>query len=68
MAVKREITSLKLEKKRILLLQFDEEKYAKQRRKDERWDRVSEQVQMEVARTYREATLKAEVFCNWAEW
>ena len=66
--MKREIATLKLEKKRILLLQLEEEKNAIQRRKDERWDRVSEQVQLEVARTYRDATLKADVFCTWAEW
>lgn len=66
--MKREIATLKLVKKRILLFQLEEEKNAIQRREDERWDRVSEQVQLEIARTYRDATLKAEVFCTWAEW
>jgi hypothetical protein len=67
LAVKWEIAALKSEKKRMLLIKEEEEINAMQRRKDERWERVNEQVQMEVARTYRDATLKALVFCTWSE-
>lgn len=67
LAVKWEIAALKSEKRRMLLLKEEEERNAIQRRKDERWERVNEQVQMEVARTYRDATLKALVFCTWSE-
>ena len=67
LAVKWEIAALKSEKKRMLLMKEEEERNEIRRRKDERWERVNEQVQMEVARTYRDATLKALVFCTWSE-
>ena len=67
LAVKWELAALKSEKRRMLLLKEEVERNAIQKRKDERWERVNEQVQMEVARTYRDATLKASVFCTWSE-
>lgn len=55
-AVKLEIKALKVEKARITLL-----------REEQRVWRVEEHSRMHMASTFRNATLKAEVFCTWSD-